>query len=62
MKPPVLQMTRNKKGRPQAAFSKNLRVSAPPREPQKSYLRGAIPPKVTRLSAPSLATAATPMK
>jgi hypothetical protein len=58
MKPPALQMTRNKKGRPQAAFSKNLRAFAR----TKSYLRGAIPPKVTRLSAPSLATAATPMK
>ena len=58
MQPPVPQTARNKKGRPRAAFSKNLRISAR----TKSYLRGAIPPNVTRLSAPSFATAATPMK
>ncbi len=59
MQPPAPPNSAQQKGRPQAAFPK-LRAS--PREPQKSYLRGAIPPKVTRLSAPSLATAATPMK
>lgn len=58
MKPPPTPNHAQQKRPPAGGPPRNLRVSAR----TKSYLRGAIPPNVTRLSAPSLATAATPMK